>query len=148
MGSRTLGSRVPATSAFLSPRTRGTLPLASRPATCNLVPFISRHLCHLVPITSRHLHLMEYQSSHHVASCHWTAPATWRKVDPHDTSLLTSAGQVKGSTGQVNRSGLYVLRVGSGCHVSPPEWIHVAFNVALRLIARPAKARLKPETLR
>ncbi|GJY93299.1 hypothetical protein Tco_0509081 [Tanacetum coccineum] len=45
----------------------------------------------------------------------------YQKVGPHDTSLLTSAGQ----------------RVRSGCHVSPPEWVHVASNVALGLIAKP-----------
>ncbi|GJZ06428.1 hypothetical protein Tco_0540221 [Tanacetum coccineum] len=65
MASKTLGSRVPATSTFLSPRTRGTLPLVSALPPLNLISIISRHLPpdNLVPIISRR----------HVASCHWTA---------------------------------------------------------------------------
>ncbi|GJW99058.1 hypothetical protein Tco_0180866 [Tanacetum coccineum] len=111
--------------AFLSPCTRGTLPLASRPANCNLVPMISRHL---QPRTCND-ELLE--------------PAMWQAIigqpspcvskwDPLDTSLLTLAVQrvngqrasstVNMSTSQINGSPC----VGSGCHVSPPDWVHVS----------------------
>nr|GEV14411.1 hypothetical protein [Tanacetum cinerariifolium] len=50
-----------------------------------------------------------------------------RNWDPHDTSLLTLVGQWVNGSGQ---------RVGSGCHVSPPEWIYVASDVAMRCLTK------------
>nr|GFA30812.1 hypothetical protein [Tanacetum cinerariifolium] len=39
-------------------------------------------------------------------------------------------------------------RVRMGCHVSPPEWVHVAFDVAMGKFSKQAEAVLEPATSR